>query len=177
MDLLYDNFSIRIILPYAFHSFFYICHNEVTTLICIHDVCAVILVSGHLPATKVVENNDLFHAFHSPLPKILTSKDSSLFIEQSSDAIPVRAIQLFAIFAICIIALLLCKEFLCGFQVTKIMTLIPCVGIRVKMPRHNVGLIVILLVKQRRISIAYFKNIKIFFVRYSSPFAFVIRIL
>nr|DAR19923.1 MAG TPA: hypothetical protein [Bacteriophage sp.] len=111
-----------------------------------------------------------FCHIHSPLPKILTSKDSTLFIGQTSDAIPVGAIQLFAILAICIIALLLCKEFLCGFQVTKIMTLIPCVGIRVKMPRHNVGLIVILLVKQCRIGIAHFQDINIFSVHYSSPF-------
>ena len=54
--IFYDYFSIRIILPYAFHSFFCVCHNKSTALIRIHDVCAVILVSGHLPSTKVVEN-------------------------------------------------------------------------------------------------------------------------
>nr|DAZ79152.1 MAG TPA: hypothetical protein [Caudoviricetes sp.] len=69
--IFYDDFSIRIVHFYTLHSFFCICHNEVAALALIHDVCAVILVSGHFPSTKVVENNDLLHAFHSPLLKIL----------------------------------------------------------------------------------------------------------
>nr|DAW52936.1 MAG TPA: hypothetical protein [Bacteriophage sp.] len=108
--------------------------------------------------------------FHSPLLKILAKPQTTIFTGQTPECITMGTIHLFAILAICIIALLLCKEFLCGFQVTKIMTLIPCVGIRVKMPRHNVWLIVILFVKQCRVSIAYFENMNVISVHYSSPF-------
>nr|DAP27323.1 MAG TPA: hypothetical protein [Caudoviricetes sp.] len=112
-----------------------------------------------------------FCHIHSPLLKVLAKTQTTLFTGQTSECITVRTVDILTIPTVRVFFLLLCKEFLCGFQVTKIMTLVPCVGIRVKMPRHNIGLIVILFVKQRRISIAYFKNINIFSVhQFNHPF-------
>nr|DAY99711.1 MAG TPA: hypothetical protein [Caudoviricetes sp.] len=113
--IFYDYFSIRIILFYAFHSLFCICHNEVTTLIRIHDIRAVVLVSGHLPSTKVVENNNLFHAFHSPLLKVLAKTQTTLFTGQTSECITVRTVDILTIPTVRVFFFLLCKEFLCIF--------------------------------------------------------------
>nr|DAE88662.1 MAG TPA: hypothetical protein [Caudoviricetes sp.] len=93
-----------------------------------------------------------FCHIHSPLLKVLAKTQTTLFTGQTSECIPVRTTHPFAILAVCIIALLEPKEFHGTFPVTKVITLIPSVGIRVKMPRNDIGRERILLIKQCRVS-------------------------
>nr|DAQ83665.1 MAG TPA: hypothetical protein [Caudoviricetes sp.] len=53
---------------------------QLDDFVCIRNITIVIFCRGDIPHSKRFVHDILFHAFHSPLPKILTSKDSTLFI-------------------------------------------------------------------------------------------------
>nr|DAU56953.1 MAG TPA: hypothetical protein [Caudoviricetes sp.] len=96
-----------------------LCFLEITAKIvnlpCILNIAIVVLCRCDIPRSKSFIHDIPFHAFYSPLLRVLAKTQTTLFTGQTSECVTVRTVDILTIPTVRVFFLLLCKEFLCIF--------------------------------------------------------------